>query len=185
MKVDHLPACSWLNGERIYKALDQLNLCAETFLCTQIEDRGPSPSDGITDWLTQAMCTFGWTLCQHNPMKKKLTSLVTTDILHLLSFYDWRSWYDFKINKLSIFKEEASWAKKVLSGNVLTLLQHRMWAESGPSGFYWQWNWLRADVGSHGCSCQVNFCCDAACMHPDRDPGSPGRGPDALGYAVS
>lgn len=76
--------------------------------------------------------------------------------------------------------------KNVQSGNVLTLLQHRMWVESGPSGFWlFDGAGLRADVGSRGCSCQVNFCCGAACMHPDRDPGSPGRGPDALGYAAS
>lgn len=44
---------------------------------------------------------------------------------------------------------------------------------------------LRAGAGSHGCSCPVNCDCDVACMHPDRGPGSPGRGPAALGYAVS
>lgn len=44
---------------------------------------------------------------------------------------------------------------------------------------------LRAGAGSHGYSCPVNCDCDVACMHPDRGPGSPGRGPAALGCAAS
>lgn len=44
---------------------------------------------------------------------------------------------------------------------------------------------FRAGAGSHGYSCPVNCDCDVACMHPDRDPGSPGRRPAALGYAGS
>ena len=43
---------------------------------------------------------------------------------------------------------------------------------------------LRAGVGSHGCSCLANCDCGVACMHPDRGPGSPGRGPAALGCVV-
>lgn len=44
---------------------------------------------------------------------------------------------------------------------------------------------LKAGAGSHGCSCPVNFDCDEACMHPDKGPGNPGRGPAALCCAAS
>lgn len=44
---------------------------------------------------------------------------------------------------------------------------------------------FRAGAGSHGCSCPVSCDCDVAYMHPDRGPGSPGRGPAAHGYAAS
>lgn len=44
---------------------------------------------------------------------------------------------------------------------------------------------LRAGAGSRGCSCPVSCGYDAACTHPDKGPGSPGKGPAALGCAAS
>lgn len=75
--------------------------------------------------------------------------------------------------------------KKVQFGTVLDLLQRSLWVETGKNpGPGDDTSGLRAGVGSHGCSCLVNCDCDVACMHPDRGPGSPGRGPAALGCVV-
>lgn len=142
-----------------------------------------------------------------HPMQVDTTRLATRTL--------WRSRRRLNTEKLSVFlfcflffKEGTSWAtnhntdlKKGTNKEILKKENTKKWHHRGPSrlccsidcvGGTWAFlspggdgAGLRADVGSHSCSCQVSSCCDGAYTRPDRGPGSPGRGPDARGYAAS
>lgn len=159
-KVAHLPACNWWNGERIF----------------------PEP------WLSSLLSPFIQPEHAGRDLTTAIASVSSSGKVHAASTE--------RNSAFCFFQEETSWATNHNADlkKINKYKPTKQWHNGGRSGLCCSigcgWNpgggaGLRADGGSRSCSCPVSFCCDGACTRPDRGPGSPGTGPDALGCAAS